>query len=253
MNRDSLESIEVFYCYAPEDQALRVELEKYLVALKFDHSIRDWDIPIGAGWMQAVNVHFGTANIILLLISSSFIDLYYRYIVEMRRALECHKQGEAWVIPIILRPVYWEGTPIASLSALPTGGEPIMSWSNRDAAFTDVSKGIRKVIQEVIPASTNDKMLEKTDQESYSHYETIDTSEVIALFKRIMDNDGHIRVLRLIGEAKMGKSHLLAKVFPSIVEQDDQARHVILDMRNRMYAVPDILGMACDFLGLEHF
>ena len=51
----------------------------------------------------------------------------------------------------------------------------------------------------------------------------------------------------------MGKSHLLAKVFPSIVEQDDQARHVILDMRNRMYAVPDILGMACDFLGLEHF
>jgi hypothetical protein len=33
-------------------------------------------------------------------------------------------RGEAIVIPIILRPVYWQGAPFAKLQALPTGAKP---------------------------------------------------------------------------------------------------------------------------------
>ena len=285
---ESPESIEVFYSYAQRDEALRDELEKHLGTLKRLRLIRDWhnrDIQIGTDWMHAVDVHLDAANIILLLISSDFMASDYCYSVEMHRALEKHKLGKARVIPIILRPVDLEGTPIASLRALPSGGKPITTWSNRDAAFTDVSKGIREVILElkaesaisllsfidqneskiIIDESIKDlahsasKMTGTIYDESYSHerrfsyYKTIDTNEAIALFQSFVQPDSHMRVLRLVGEAKMGKSHLLTKVFPSIVGQEDRVRFAVLDMRNRMYDVPDILHMACNSLNSNNF
>lgn len=152
MSVDSSGSLEVFYSYAENDEALRNELEKHLGAIKRLNLIRDWhhrDVQIGTDWMQAVDVHLDSAQIILLLISADFISSDYCYSVEMQRALERHRQGKARVVPIILRPVDLEGTPIASLYALPTGGKPITNWPDRDAAFTDVARGIRKVIQEL--------------------------------------------------------------------------------------------------------
>lgn len=285
---DAPGSIVVFYSYAPRDEALRDELEKHLGALKRLRLISDWhnrDIQIGTDWRREVDVHLDAANIILLLISSDYMDSDYCYSIEMQRALEKHKQGKARVIPIILRPVDLEGTPIASLRVLPSSGKPITSWSNQDAAFTDVSKGIRKVILELKTESTTGllsfsgkkeakisidesvKNLSPTsnkmtgtifqesfsDEQEFSHYATIDTNEVITYFQNLIRPDSRIHVLRLVGEAKLGKSHLLTKVFPSIIGQSDQVRYTVLDMRNRMYAVPDILHMACNSFDSDNF
>ncbi|MBV9706095.1 MAG: hypothetical protein JO125_01650 [Chloroflexi bacterium] len=43
--------------------------------------------------------------------SDSFLDSEYCYSSEMRRAIERHERGEAQVIPVILRPVYYQRTP----------------------------------------------------------------------------------------------------------------------------------------------
>jgi PleD family two-component response regulator len=69
----------------------------------------------------------------------------YCYGVEMRRALERHKAGDAWVIPIILRPVDWKETPIGDLQVLPVNGKPVTTWRNRDEAFQNVASGITEV------------------------------------------------------------------------------------------------------------
>ena len=63
-----------------------------------------------------------TAQIILLLISPDFIlkDSDYCYGIEMKRAMERHRLKEARVIPIILRPVHWQGALFGKLQALPT-------------------------------------------------------------------------------------------------------------------------------------
>lgn len=277
--------VEVFYSYAQKDDALRNELEKHLGTLKRLKLIKDWhnqNIQAGTDWKRVVNAHLHAATIILLLISSDFMASDYCYSIEMQQALERHKQGKAQVIPIILRPVDLEDTPIASLHALPSNGKPITTWSNRDAAFTDVAKGIREVIQELkVPVATNlfpftqgneskihrdvplaissntmpHTMYQDSEpyQQSFPYHETIDTDEVVALFRSLLQRDSHIRILRLIGEAKMGKSHLLTKVFPAIAEQNGHIRYVVLDMRNRMYAVPDILDIACSFLDSKNF
>jgi hypothetical protein len=67
-----------------------------------------------------------------------------------------------------------------------------------------------------------------------------------------MRPDGNLRILGLVGDGKMGKSHLLTKAFPSIAQRD-KIRYATLDLRNRLYGVPETLKMICDLIGLEQF
>ena len=62
------------------------------------------------------------------------------------------------------------------------------------------------------------------------------------------------RVLRLMGQAKLGKSHLLMKVFPGLAQQAQATcRHAILDLRSQAQGIPDVLHSACGQLGDDGF
>jgi WD40 repeat protein len=101
-----------------------------------------------------------TAQIILLLVSPDFMASDYCYSIEMQRAIERHEQGEAQVIPIILRPVYWQDV-LGKLQALPTDGLPVTDpdWHNIDRALYNVTKGIRNVAVEVMSPLTPSSQL----------------------------------------------------------------------------------------------
>src|SRR5205823_14792646 len=102
-------SIEIFFCYAREDERLRQGLEKQLRALRRQGLISVWhdrDINAGTEWEKEIDKHLNAAQVILLLISPDFMDSDYCYSSEMIRAMERHERGDAQVIPIILRPVY---------------------------------------------------------------------------------------------------------------------------------------------------
>ncbi len=149
---DSSTPVEVFYSYAHKDEAFLNELETHLSLLRRQGLITVWHdrhILPGADWSQAIDEHLERASVILLLISADFLSSDYCYGIEMQRALERQKANEARVIPILLRPVDWKGAPFARLQALPTGAKPITTWRNRDAAFTDVAAGIRRVIEDL--------------------------------------------------------------------------------------------------------
>lgn len=101
-------SIKIFFCYAREDEILRKGLEKQLRALMRQGLIDVWydrEISAGTEWERELDKQLNTAQIILLLVSPDFMDSDYCYGVEMKRAMERHEQGDAHVIPIILRPV----------------------------------------------------------------------------------------------------------------------------------------------------
>jgi hypothetical protein len=145
--------VEVFCCYARKDQALLNDLKTHLSPLQRQNLIRIWndtDITPGSNYETEINKHLNTAQIILLLVSSSFVASEYCYSIEMQRAIERHNRGEARVIPIILYPVHWQYTPIGKLQALPTNGKPISTWQSRDDAFYDVVEGIRKAVEEIV-------------------------------------------------------------------------------------------------------
>jgi TIR domain len=152
MGTGSTRAIKLFYCYAHEDKELRDSLEQHLSSLKRQGQITSWsdsEVSPGMDWEHEIDIQLNTADLILLLISPPFIASEYCYTVEMQRALERHQSGTARVIPILLRSVDWEDERFSRLQMLPTDGRPVKLWSDQDAAFTDIAKGIRRVVKEL--------------------------------------------------------------------------------------------------------
>src|SRR5436853_5763108 len=103
--------VNIFFCYAHEDEALLNKLKAHLRPLQRQGLIDVWhdrDISAGTEWERKIDEHINSAQIILLLVSPNFMDSDYCYGKEMKRAIERHERGEARVIPIILEHVYWQ-------------------------------------------------------------------------------------------------------------------------------------------------
>jgi hypothetical protein len=84
-------------------------------------------------------------------------------------------------------------------------------------------------------------------------HETIDTHEPIHIFHELMQADAQKRIFCLIGDGKMGKSHLLMHVLSPLAERDYQARSALLDLGYSFSTIPDVLGQACTQLGDHYF
>ena len=144
--------VRVFYSYAHEDEALRNKLETHLSLLQRQGIIQAWhdrEITAGRAWKDAIDQNLEAAELILLLISPDFLHSDYCYDIEMQRALERHDTGDAWVLPIHLRPVDWQDAPFARLQALPTDARPVTEWADPDQAFRNIAQGIRQVTQAI--------------------------------------------------------------------------------------------------------
>src|SRR5215469_10136541 len=151
----SQHEIKLFYCYAREDKLLRDKLEKHLAWVKHRYHLTNWhdrEILPGEDWEQAIDTHLNTADLILLLLSPDFMASDYCYGKEMQRALERHQAGTCRVVPILLRPTYWEGAPFSHLQLLPTDAKPFTRWSGRDEAFENVVAEINRTIEDLLNA-----------------------------------------------------------------------------------------------------
>ena len=143
--------ITVFYSYAHADERLRKQLETHLGLLRQQGIIATWhdrQIVPGTDWAQAIDGHLATTRVILLLISQDYLFSDYQYTVEVERAMERSKDGDAIVIPILLSPTAdLESTPFGKLLALPSNRKPISKWLDKDEAFVDVARDIRAVVE----------------------------------------------------------------------------------------------------------
>jgi hypothetical protein len=141
--------IELFLSYSHKDEDLGDELAVHLASLRREKLVSVWhDRRIGAGedWKGAIDEHLEQAGIILLLVSPDFMASDYCHDVEAGRALARRANGEALVIPIILRPTDWTKAPFAGLQALPKDARPVKKWPDRDEAWLDVVNGLRAAI-----------------------------------------------------------------------------------------------------------
>jgi hypothetical protein len=142
--------LRLFCCYARLDQPFLYGLKKHLMPLQREgliDIISDIDVDPGMEWERTIHHYLEQAQIILLLVSPDFIASNYCYDIEMDKALTRHQQGIACVIPVIIRPVVWQGTPLRILQALPKDAKPISSWQNSDEAYTNVTAGIRTIVR----------------------------------------------------------------------------------------------------------
>jgi hypothetical protein len=215
----SQSAIEIFFSYVHEDEALRDKLAKHLQVLQRKGIIKVWHdrkITAGEDWKNKIDRHLESANIILLLISSDFLNSDYHYDIELKRALERHESKEARVIPVILRAVDLRGSPFEKLSALPENGKAITSWDNEDEAFTNVVKGLRQFI-DCFPADP-DSRIGANPYKGLSAFEEADgdqffgrkpqIKELWEKFCGFYEKDSATRLLTIYGPSGSGKSSL---------------------------------------------
>ena len=147
----------MYYCYAEQDEKLRDQLTAHLSSLRRERKLTIWlDVLLlaGADWKLEVEKQLKQADIILLLISSDFMASDYCYNLQLSAALNHYEAGKVDIIPILLRPVLWEGTPIKKLPLiLPTSKLAVTLWPNRDEAFKNIAIAIRDVIQAKLSSS----------------------------------------------------------------------------------------------------
>lgn len=142
----------LFFSYSHVDEGLRHQLEIHLSALNRQGLISSWHdrrITAGSEFAAQIDQHLNSADVILLLVSPNFIASDYCYDLEMNRAMEMQSNGEARVIPVILRPCDWHDLPFGKLQATPKDGKAISTWPNIDEAFLDVVKAIKIALQEL--------------------------------------------------------------------------------------------------------
>ncbi|MCZ7564364.1 MAG: toll/interleukin-1 receptor domain-containing protein [Burkholderiales bacterium] len=140
----------IFFSYSHDDEQYRDQLEKHLASLKHQGLIDSWHdrrILAGSEVDREIDEQLEQADVILLLISASFLGSTYCYGIEMRRAMERHAAEEATVIPVIVRPCEWRSAPFGSLLAVPRDGKPITTWANFDEAYADVAQQVRRVVE----------------------------------------------------------------------------------------------------------
>jgi TIR domain len=105
----------------------------------------DRDVDAGVKWEEEIIERFSESDSIVFLVSPDLLDSDYVY-VEMQLALELHDRQLVPVIPVIVRPADWEESPLGIFQALPENGRAVSIWQNKDQAWQDITKGIRKIV-----------------------------------------------------------------------------------------------------------
>ena len=143
-------TLTLFFSYSHKDEDLRDQLEVHLTMLKRQGLIDAWHdrrLLAGDHLDHSIKAELERADIILFLASPDFIASQYCYDVEVARAMQRHDAGQARVIPVILRPCEWQQTPFGKLLGTPRDNKPVTRWPDRDEAFQDVVRAVRKAAE----------------------------------------------------------------------------------------------------------
>ena len=143
--------VDVFISYASEDRAYLQNLGAHLALLHRQGVLRAWHSELivpGQDWDAEVTQRLQSARVIILLVSANFFSSDVAY-TQMERAINRARQGNACVIPILLRPCLRQGASLDGLSKLPDNNVPISGWPDQDAAWENVARGIHRAIVEL--------------------------------------------------------------------------------------------------------
>ncbi len=145
-----MRKIKVFISYSHRDEAFKEALDRHLSSLKRSHTITTWNdraILAGEAWDEAIKTELEQAEIILLLVSASFLASNYIWEEELTRAMTRHHAKAATVVPVFILDCDWKGAPFGGIQGLPRDAEPVGKVEN-DPAWTEIAKGIRALVEQ---------------------------------------------------------------------------------------------------------
>ena len=210
-------SVKLFVSYAHKDEKYKEDLEEHLSPLTRNKLIESWNdrkIMPGTDWKGEIDNNLLNSDIILFLVSSSFINSDYSQEIEVKTAVEQHNSGQSILIPIVVRACHWKGMSFANFQGLPKDALAVKSWQDEDEAWLDVVKGIEKVANEI----TQKKTLAKVEVALGSS-----KIEVTNSFLSWLNDTGVKLSHRLVDEVRLEDIY----VIPDIQEYDEKTEKLI--------------------------
>lgn len=177
-------SKKVFISYSHKDETHKEALEEHLTMLKRNGIIDAWNdrkiIP-GQDWSKEISKNLEQSELILFLISPTFLASDYCFNKEMKRAIEMHDEGRAQLIPILVRPCDWSESALSRFQAVPKDAKPITTWQNNDEAWLDAINGIKRHISSFTPLDITNPVVTKNLEFNASNnaLEWIDDTEIV--------------------------------------------------------------------------
>ncbi|MEH2320974.1 tetratricopeptide repeat protein [Nostoc sp.] len=188
----STRTIKLFFAHSNcrDDKKLREKLEPHLSSLEPLRVIINWyksQTLTGRDWKQESYQHLNTSQLIVLLVSPDFLAADDCKNIT-RWAMKRHNAGQAYVIPVKLRPIdNWQATPFGHLQCLPYNGEPITSrfWPRQDDAFVNIVEKIREEVEKI-----------QEDQRQLQLIQAQQKAEFFASINRLISNHFSTRIIR---------------------------------------------------------
>lgn len=135
-----------FLSYAQEDDKLKkgfVDAINPALKGKNWRLWQDGEILPGANWDDKIKKNLADAEVIILLVSTDFLNSEHIIGVELKASLDRHREGTALVIPVILDGCLWEETELKGI--LPVA---IHEKIKKDSK-TALQEAARKVLESV--------------------------------------------------------------------------------------------------------
>ncbi len=146
--------LSTFIIYAREDREALEAFKKHLKPLERCGELFVWydgEILAGAEWDKEIKEKLNSAEIVLLLLSTSFVNSDYIFDTELPHATDRYDKNLCIIIPILITDCYWKVlSRISKFQMLPSNGKPIFSDHGHDAnrIMTEVVMSIRKAALE---------------------------------------------------------------------------------------------------------
>ena len=197
-------SVKLFISYSHIDEDYKNELLEHLSPLKREGLIDSWhdrEIKAGQEWNNEIDSNLKDSDIILFLISSSFINSDYCHEKEVKSATELHTSGKAQLVPIFVRACKWQKLSFSKFQGFPTDALPISSWADKDEAWLNVVDNIEVVAREI-----NEKKSLKNELSSVENTSKIAFEESFEIWLR--DNEVKLSH-RLVNDVKLNDIYVV--------------------------------------------
>jgi hypothetical protein len=149
---DPLRTLRVFISYSSKDKDWCEKIDEAFAALKRESLVATWrdrNLLAGANWDPKIFAELEASDIVLLLISQSFIASEFCYGKEMKRALELQRDGHLAVVPVNVCECDWGDALFAKLNSIPARNRPLDSFSRATEGLTIVATGLRRLVKVV--------------------------------------------------------------------------------------------------------
>jgi len=143
--------LSIFIAHTYNDGRILLKIEQILRTIDFQEggiNYQPGEIALDTRWKESRYNHLASVDLILLLVTQSFVATEYCYSEQLKWAILRHNQEQAYIIPVLLQACLWDGTPFAGLHTItPANRKAVDEWSRPAQALHEIARDIRNAVR----------------------------------------------------------------------------------------------------------